>query len=268
MASINSKQSGFTLIELMVVISIIGVLSSVVITTVSSAREKARIAKTLSFSASIQHALGADAVAIYTFNDAAGTTVTDSSGYNNDGTVNGALFKCASGDTVTGKGCAMQFDGVDDYIRITQNNLHLPTAFTVSLWVNPTLIGSIDYAFWRNDDRPSIRMSGSKWAFMVDGNIGNAFSSSSDIILNQWSHLVLTFDGTTSYGYINGVLDGKKVDSRYTEGTTFLIGSDGVVGRFLQGSIDDVRIYTSAMPLAQIQQYYAEGLARHSVAKK
>ena len=57
----------FTLIELLVVIAIIGLLSSVVLVSMQDVRAKARIAKALEFSQSIQHALGANAVGWWSF---------------------------------------------------------------------------------------------------------------------------------------------------------------------------------------------------------
>jgi len=57
MTYVNIRKKGFTLIELLVVISIIGLLASIVLTTVNSARIKARDARRLADMRQIRLAL-------------------------------------------------------------------------------------------------------------------------------------------------------------------------------------------------------------------
>ncbi len=81
----KKMQKGFTLIELLVVIAIIGILSSVVITSMGSARTKAN---TAAFKAEITSIVGA---LISACDDAALTTSTDgiaAAGKHTVGTIN------------------------------------------------------------------------------------------------------------------------------------------------------------------------------------
>jgi len=136
------NKKAFTLIELLVVISIIGLLASIVLISVNSVREKAKIAGGSQFDASVYHAVGAYAVGIWKFNDGGGNIAKDSSGYNNDGTLEGFSDNPWTTDTPSRKGYALRFDGVDDAVSFTSVSQE---KITISAWVYLDSSGTSDY---------------------------------------------------------------------------------------------------------------------------
>ena len=78
---------GFTLIELLVVISIIGMFASVVLASLSGARAKGVVAAAQTFDSHVRQAFGADAFAVFNFDDQV-IPPTDTSG-------NGITMTCS-----------------------------------------------------------------------------------------------------------------------------------------------------------------------------
>src|SRR5206468_9777237 len=72
-------------------------------------------------------------IAYWKFDEGSGTTVADSSGNGNTGTlVNGPVW------TAGQVGNALFFDGIDDNITVPDSaSLDLSSSFTLSAWVNP-----------------------------------------------------------------------------------------------------------------------------------
>src|SRR3989338_4572098 len=140
----ENMRKGFTLIELLVVIAIIGLLASIVTVSLSSSQDRAKQAKIESFAAQVHHALAADAVGIWDFDDAAAGTANDTSGLKNNGVFPGGFNKpTSSTDRYEQAGKAYSFDG-GDYITAgsgtTIDNL-ITSSWTVSGWIKRNELG-------------------------------------------------------------------------------------------------------------------------------
>ena len=261
------KQRSFTLIELLVVLATIGLLSAFVLIATKDIREKARIAKVLQFSTSVHHLLGVDAIGVWNFND---QTAKDVSGNGNDGTVIGASF---NSDIRGVGGYSLNLDG-NDYVELPSIN---PTqAITVEVWVKSATSSGYSGVF----------QFVSKYYAYILGSAGSSGGKNVCFIIyttawqydscyvvpdpEKWHHFVGVYNSLESTDskklYVDGILRGVSNPSG-------AIASDPGpvhIGHreccpatdFLTGLVDDVRIYESALSLAQIKKLYAEGAKR------
>src|SRR2546423_274824 len=194
-------------------------------------------------------------VAAYAFNEGSGTTVADTSGNNNNGTITAATW------TTAGKfGNALAFNGTS--ARVTVPNaasLQLTTGMTLEAWVFPT--GSL--TSWRSvvdktvdgyylmastdqSNRPGV---GGTW---TGGNQNVA--APTVLTINTWTHLAATFDGATVRLFVNGVQVASQAQTTPLATTpgTLQMGANSY-GEFFAGRIDEVRIYNRALSATEIQ---------------
>jgi prepilin-type N-terminal cleavage/methylation domain-containing protein len=269
----NSNNSAFTLVEILVVIAVIGLLSSIIFAITRGADEQGRIAKGLYFSQHLQNSLGSYAAGIWSFDEGSGSTANDISGWNNNGSlVNSPTWRCVSTDTnytPSGQGCSLEFNGSTQYVNLGNGtSLQPTTAITLEIWVKadnlsgnrrllsnrymPGFLGN--YASWLNP----------KVVFVVN-TVGTSLSMSSDssVFVDRWTHIAMVYDGETGSVYINGNLDKEdttpagNIDAR--TGILYLgRREDGV--ELFSGLIDEVRIYSTALTAAQIRDQYYAGL--------
>ena len=106
---------------------------------------------------------------------------------------------------------------------------------------------------------------GSTWSFSLRPNPGFVGNGPA-VILGQWTHLVLAYDGTNAYFYVNGVAAGTYAVPQYlaNPGTgsdsDLLMGQGPNTGQIaFDGGIDEVAIYTNALSAAQVRTHYMVG---------
>jgi hypothetical protein len=181
----------------------------------------------------------------------------------------------------------LNFDGVDDYVNISDSNDFTMSAMTISVWVNP-----------RTTQHPSIGDNRilSKWdngagarewilleqfgsggqirMTIADSGGSNSMIVESSQILKpgEWMHIATTwnggFDATDLKLYINGAED----NDTQTESGTFtgmnntatdvLIGAQynsAATGGFFNGEIADVKIYDDALTADEVLWAYTNG---------
>ena len=246
---------GFTLLELLVGIAVIGLLASIALAGSNILRDRARIAGARQFSSSIKNMMLP--VAEWNFEEPSGNIAYDSSGTKNDGTLINSPARVAN--NVLG-GTALQFDRlVSKYVAVPNSpSLNPTTAFTIEAWVKPTTLSSwrtiilkekttsLAYALYANTDtgKPSAEMYGT-----------SALAGTTQLPLNTWTHIAATYDGTTLKLYINGSM----VSSKSTSITIRIsldplrIGGNTKWGEYFNGLIDEVRIYNRALTNLEIE---------------
>ena len=271
---ISADRRAFTLVELMVVISIIGLLSTIAMTQMASSRAKAKVAAGQQFSSSITNLISDQIVGEWTFDAPAVSGKTaDSSGKGNDGTlVNGPVL----GPGYNGNS-GYVLNGSNQYISMAS----LPasnftnTSFTWSAWVkgktNDTGVNYMPTIGFGSGSwfRLGFHQVSGIWHFdqILDGTHINEVNCGPIASETEWTFLAATAEyggNVTCYkngaagatlSYINGV----------TSGTGFSIGHSlgSAWNEFFQGTVDDVRLYGSALTAAAIRKNYLAGRAAH-----
>jgi hypothetical protein len=196
-------------------------------------------------------------VAAYAFDEGSGTTVTDTSGNGNTGTITNATW------ATSGKyGKALQFNGTTALVNIPDAaSLHLSSGMTLEAWVNPSIVTSNwwqDVIYKGNDnyylEASSSNASRPDAGLIAGGSYADAFGTAA-LPINTWTFLTETYDGTAVRLYVNGTLmtSTAHTGAIATSSNPLQIGGDSIYGQYFAGLIDNIRVYNVALTAAQIQ---------------
>jgi len=270
----------FTLIEILVVIVVIGIISSFIIVGLSSVSDKANIAKGQAFSNSLRNSLLMNLVSEWKLDEGTGSTTLDSWGSNTGtlgtSTIGDAAEPTWTTDCVSGR--CLSFDGTDDYITFGNSNLNILDNITISFWVNP-LNYNFSVAAFICGNGVSSRYGYHVWLWTTGylsyrtcqvGANQNTNSLIGYIPNNKFTHLTVTRSGTNATIYANGKditeSHGSHIDPT-TSSSNIFVGRYVGGGYFLNGILDDMKIYKEAMSSFQVQQNYYSGI-NNLIAKK
>lgn len=195
---------------------------------------------------------------------------TGSNGTTDDG-ANNTGMDC----TVAGKrNGACDLDGTDDLISVTSPTL--PTGdFTYAFWVNMDVANGTLFTSANSSGGNELHMSvnGANLLLLIL-NAGSADATTTQTIpTGQWLHITATRVAGAITLYVNGNVVASGTNSTvldFANGGSFCnlyIGADadactGSLGEYLDGKIDDFRIYGYALSAVQVRQVMNEGAVR------
>lgn len=200
-------------------------------------------------------------VAKWSFDEGEGESTEDSGGLEFHGSIVGATW-------TTGKiGSALYFDG-NDFVQTSARDwagaLYPGRSVTVEAWIKPTApMKDWQKIICKNSgtktDYSIIARKDNRIGFSVKmGDVAQTAYSTTPIPLNQWTHVVGTYDGTKLCLYLNGQLvNAFPLTGRINNNFGALwIGGDSLANVHFVGVIDEVCVYERALTAYEILGRY------------
>lgn len=237
----NSKQKGFTIVELLIVIVVIGILAAITIVAYNGIQDRARLTAGISFAAQMKKKHFLDMTGYWQLDECSGSEAKSQDASSAHGTIVGT-GQVWSSDTPTGEGCSLQLSGS---ARITTPATLGASYYFKSAWVkftscsgNNNIISSPDSD---GTDAP-LYAPGCRVRAGHSGNYSRILSPNT-LTTGKWYHIAVEYDN----GTFTLFEDGKEVisSSGHPEPTPIVPGLNiGAhrTGSNLVGYIDEVMV--------------------------
>ncbi len=209
-------------------------------------------------------------LAYWPLNEASGTTAFDVwSGH--DATYLGTCSLNSGVNPVTGTAGAL-FDGLSGR-ALTPYSVDLnPAVFSAEVWANPAASGVASKCVLSCGQFASPRsgwliyQQATGWEFRT--YYGNGTTVATNVlgttvpVAGAWTHLAVTWDGTTAKLYVNGVLDGSLVPPttpKYLPGASggFCVAARADNSFWWNGTVSDAALYNRVLTSLEIQSHAA-----------
>jgi hypothetical protein len=144
--------------------------------------------------------------------------------------------------------------------------LNITGRITLAAWVRPNSATGLQNIVGRSystspQAETVLRINGARYEVgSWNGTTAMAGGGSVSADIGQWVHLAGVYDGTRWTLYRNGVSIGSTTSpiGSLTSAVPWTIGASGINNRFLNGSVDEVRIYDTDLSPAAIASLFAQ----------
>ncbi len=283
------RHCAFTFIEMILVVSIIGILAGILMPSFARLRDKAKFVRWQGFQTGVN--LDPDIMINFNFefedfsvyhqgiampalyNSANGNKRVDYSQYNYHGLINGSPEWGRGGGRWEFKNCLM-FDGNNDYVTLPNSQLlNLNPGnedFTFTCWIR-LYGGGIQYLFSKAKNsvksQYNLHLNGGENLFAGVGNTQTHWKS--NIIYGKWVHLAMVNEvGKLVRTYVNGkevtdIVGKTDIPEEAIYDANFVLGAMGGEGgiprQYFSGDMDEFMVFNRALQPSEIRYHYEMG---------
>ena len=207
-------------------------------------------------------------VAYYNFNDGSGTNLTDLTSNSNDGTMTNMAGADWISNTLFAHDYALDFDGSNDYVDISNPYTSFSNSLSVEFWINTstsTTGPGIGQSSANSDNMSTnvwlmhMNITGTIKFNVNDSGSWRSVTSTSRIDDGDWHHIAGTINSSKVTIYVDGIEEASSnvgISSGITSNSNAIIhlGKDvrWASNRFVNGKIDEGRIWDDVRTQAEI----------------